>query len=121
MKNIYLIVILFLIIDSTQISSQSLTWLGTLSGGYISEATDVSLDGSIIAGTSDDGNGNTRAVVWDAYGSITDLGTLGGSQSYAYGISGNGGTIVGKSTSNLSPNRAFKYFSRNKKLLKDYI
>jgi probable HAF family extracellular repeat protein len=60
-----------------------------------------------IAGDSADGNGDTHAVVWNN-GTITDLGTLGGLDSFAYGIN-NLGQVVGVSMITNSTEGAFLY------------
>ena len=81
--------------------SQSLTWLGTLSGNY-SEAFGVSADGSVVVGYSDNAARQSRAFRWTAAGGMEDLNqtyacllTPGSELWVAYAISPNGRYIVG--------------------------
>jgi probable HAF family extracellular repeat protein len=60
-----------------------------------------------IAGDSADNNTNTHAVIW-SNGTLTDLGTLGGLTSFAYGIN-NLGQVVGTSMITNSTAGAFLY------------
>jgi probable HAF family extracellular repeat protein len=57
--------------------SQSITWLGTLGGGW-SEAYGVSADGSVVVGRASNAAGDWHAFRWTASGGMQDLGTLGG-------------------------------------------
>jgi uncharacterized membrane protein len=72
----------------------SLTSLGDLPGGSTwSAGRSISDDGSVIAGSSVDGI-TDRAIRWDL-GTMSNLGT-GTGWSYAFGVSGDGVTTVGR-------------------------
>jgi probable HAF family extracellular repeat protein len=74
--------------------ADGLTYVGTDTVGYTFDLRHVSDDGSAVAGTNSDIN--PTAFYWhkgDA--TITNLGTLGGTQSYAKALSGDGSTVVG--------------------------
>jgi probable HAF family extracellular repeat protein len=73
--------------------SQSITWLGTLGGGW-SEAYGVSADGSVVVGRASNAAGDWHAFRWTASGGMQDLGTLGGN-SWARGVSADGTVVVG--------------------------
>ncbi len=60
---------------------------------------------SDIVGTANV-NGNQRAVLWRADGTVHELGTLGGSTSSAYGVN-NAGQVVGESDDGSGQARAF--------------
>jgi probable HAF family extracellular repeat protein len=87
--------------------SQSLTWLGTLGGGW-SEAYDVSADGSVVVGWAYNAAGHWRAFRWTASGGMQDLGTLGGN-SWAYGVSADGSVVVGGAYNAAGYVRAFRW------------
>ncbi|MCC7326203.1 MAG: hypothetical protein IT521_05305 [Burkholderiales bacterium] len=75
--------------------------LGFLPGYASSQATAVSSDGSVIAGTATSAAGNRQAFRWDARQGIVGLGFLpGGSTSAATAISANGAVIVGTADAN---------------------
>jgi len=78
-------------------ASSGVTLLGTL-GGSMSEGFDISNNGSIIVGRSQDSSGQDRAYYWTAAKGMVNLGTLGGDSSSANGISGDGRFIVGDSS-----------------------
>ena len=78
-------------------ASSGVTLLGTL-GGSMSGGSDISNDGSIIVGRSQDSSGQDRAYYWTAAKGMVNLGTLGGDGSSANGISGDGRFIVGDSS-----------------------
>lgn len=63
--------------------------LGTLGGGD-SLARSVSADGETVVGYSVTTAGDEHAFVWTVAGGMGDLGTLGGRNSYTYGVSDNG-------------------------------
>ena len=89
--------------------SQSLTWLGTLSGSEydISYASGVSADGSVVVGWSYNAAGS-RAFRWQN-GVMQALGTLGGSESLAYGVSADGSVMVGTARNASGQQRAFRW------------
>ncbi|WP_186767282.1 autotransporter domain-containing protein [Devosia ginsengisoli] len=78
--------------------------LGNL-GGTTSWASAVSGDGTQVVGTSTIADGRARAFLWTEGGTggvegnlqMRDLGTLGGNESRAEGISSNGHYVVGSS------------------------
>jgi probable HAF family extracellular repeat protein len=81
-------------------AASGLVGLGDLPGGNIgSSATDVSADGSTIAGHSNSGNGISEAFRWTAASGMVGLGDLPGGDffSQARGISADGSTVVGYS------------------------
>ena len=83
--------------------SQSITWLGVLSGGRHSEAWGVS-DNGVVVGWDLNAARQWRAFRWEN-GVMQDLGTLpGGSESGAYGVSADGAVVVGWSNG-----RAFRW------------
>ncbi len=69
--------------------------LGTL-GGNSSRATAVSESG-IVVGRSRDTNGMQRAFLWESGSGMSDLGSLGGGNIWAFGINTND-TVVGWGT-----------------------
>ena len=73
--------------------------LGTISGATgQSVATAANTDGSVIVGQSiTPGGVNSHAAMWMNAGAAQDLGTISGGNSIAFGVSGNGGVVVGES------------------------
>jgi probable HAF family extracellular repeat protein len=70
----------------------------------------ISDDGNTIAGWSGSGSGN-RAFRWTLSGGMQNLGTLGGSESWGYGLSRDGGTVVGDSITTGGTKQAFRWTS----------
>lgn len=79
----------------TSVEAQRLYWLGVLPGFVRSEARDVSNDG-VAVGIAYNSEDTPRAFRWSRQSGLQDLGTLGGVQSEAYGISADGVVIVGR-------------------------
>lgn len=76
--------------------------LGSL-GGIVSTARDVSANGAVVVGASEIANRENHAFRWTPSTGMVDLGVLPGqTTSYAYGVSDDGDTVIGK-----SGNRAF--------------
>jgi probable HAF family extracellular repeat protein len=78
--------------------------LGTLPGGYWSEAYGVSADGAVVVGASDG-----YAFRWTAAGGMQDLGTLSGGRSEAYAVSADGAVVVGWAWNAAWQPRAFRW------------
>ncbi len=70
--------------------------LGVLPGGDWSSAYGINNAGA-IAGYASAGSGVFRGFVWTAAGGMSELGTLGGNNSYAMGIN-NSGEVVGRAS-----------------------
>ncbi len=82
--------------------------LGKLNGGGNATVRAINSDGSVIVGQADDGvTGAWRAVRWTQATGFVSLGTLGGSESNAYGVSDDGTKVTGNSTLSNGQNRAF--------------
>lgn len=101
-------------------AGQGLSSLGTFAGNPANQiwqryrgATSVNGDGSYIAGSArlDTLSTDIHAFRWSSASGFTDLGTLGGSTSYANGISDNGEIVVGESINAAGVNRAFRWQS----------
>ena len=75
--------------------------LGILSGYASSQASALSSDGAVVAGTSTTTAGNRQAFRWTPQQGISGLGFLsGGSASSATGVSADGAVIVGDGDAN---------------------
>lgn len=72
-----------------------ITHLGSLPGGSVSAANGINESGEIAGTSGVNGDQNTHAFVWQS-GSMTDLGTLGGTTSFGEGIN-DAGAAVGSS------------------------
>lgn len=92
----------------TVASAQTLTWLGTLGGGY-SVARDVSADGRVVVGWAENASGQRRAFRWTQAGGMKDLGTLGGIDSRAFDVSADGRVVVGEALNASGQYRAFRW------------
>ncbi len=72
--------------------------LGTLPGGSYSIGNNISADGMVIVGQSDDGHLAGFAFRWTQAAGMTNLGVLlGDTSSNAFGVSSNGSVVVGLS------------------------
>jgi probable HAF family extracellular repeat protein len=140
-KRVKYLTILLLVqmLWTDQSNSQSLTWLGNLSGSA-SVAYDVSDDGKAVVGSgfrwtdstgmqsiaglafgvSGEGtivvgeaslNGFTRAFRWTDSTGLADLGTLGGSSSHSRDVSADGSVIVGYSQNGNFQFNAFRWLN----------
>lgn len=90
--------------------AQTLTWLGVLpTHSNVSEAKDVSSDGTVVVGISYDSTNRERAFRWTAQTGMQDLGTLGGTQSAAYGVSADGLVVAGWARIATEHVRAFRW------------
>jgi probable HAF family extracellular repeat protein len=69
--------------------------LGFLPGDIGSSATGISADGTVVVGSSAVGM-NSRGFRWSG-GTLANLGTLGGTSTFAYGVSADGAVVVGVS------------------------
>jgi len=110
-------------------SAQRLRWLGALTpDASFSQSKDVSASTGVsvgcetaVVGRSVDATGNMRAFLWrrDWAGNVqmVDLGTLGGSWSYAWGISADRRVIVGVAGVSDTQHHACKWwFDENNQL-----
>jgi probable HAF family extracellular repeat protein len=84
-------------------ASQGLPGLADFTQSYAQNLNDAGL----IVGAADRGPGLTRAVYWDEYDVIHDIGTLGGTSGWAYAVN-NDRVIVGFSNDGTG-NRAFGF------------
>ncbi len=90
--------------------------LGTL-GGRESRSNGVSADGAVVVGSvfydDYDPFGEyyyyERAFRWTVDGGMQDLGTLGGRESRAYGVSADGSVVVGWARNAAGHGRAFRW------------
>src|SRR5262249_41833593 len=93
-------------------AAASVTLLGFAPGSSGSRATGVSASGSTVAGCSDNGPPVAPGFIWSTALGRYDFGLEPGllSTTAAYGISGDGTTVVGNAWSNASPDpRAFRW------------
>jgi probable HAF family extracellular repeat protein len=87
-----------------------MTDLGSLAPGAGSSATAISADGHVVVGSSGTGTpGEFHAFRLVVGGTMTDLGTLGGTISYATAVSANGSVVVGTSTTATATAEAFRW------------
>ena len=80
-------------------------------GGLSTRANNVSADGQIAVGYSETAGGNrfVHAFRWTPAGGIKDLGVTSGTESIAWGISGDGATVVGEARDQTGFWRAFRW------------
>ena len=76
--------------------------LGTLPGGNFSQPFAINLN-NVIAGSSNLSNNDQHSVLWSK-GRLTDLGTLGGSNSIAFGMNDSESVVGEAETSTSDPN-----------------
>lgn len=93
-----------------------LTDLGLLPGGTASDARALSADGNVVVGMADVGLSEFGGLVWHAFlwtsaSGMTDLGTLGGAQSFAWGSSANGSVVIGSAETADGQEHAFRWSS----------
>jgi probable HAF family extracellular repeat protein len=69
----------------------------------------VSANGRVVVGSARNAAGQWRAFRWTASGGMQDLGTLGGSYSWAYGVSADGSVVVGSAQNAAGQPRAFRW------------
>jgi probable HAF family extracellular repeat protein len=81
----------------------SVTDLGTLPGGNFSQPFFITKNGR-VAGSSNLADGSSHAVVW-ASKRAADLGTLGGSNSIAFGVDNDGKAVGEAETSASDPDK----------------
>ena len=110
MKHLKATFLIAAAMTSIQTKAQSMTGLGTLSGGSESRAYGVSTDGSVVVGYGNIAGGSSRAFRWTAGGGMADLGVLtGGSYSFASGVSKDGTAVVGYGDNAGGSSRAFRW------------
>ena len=90
--------------------------LGQLPGSGYNRADAISGDGSVIVGMGLDSYPPDyrlvpRAFRWTSSSGMVSLGTLGGSESRAFGVSRNGSVVVGWSLNHLGERWAFRWTS----------
>lgn len=87
-------------------------------GGPDSSAAAASADGSVVVGAvssfvDTDGDGmpdlDVKAARWTQSGGMVSLGALGGSISFANGVSGDGSVVVGQSSTTNGKSHAFRW------------
>jgi len=63
----------------------------------------------VVVGYASDANGQPHAFRWTAATGIQYLGTLGGLESAAFGVSADGSVVIGRSTNAANTRRAFRW------------
>ncbi len=84
---------------------QELVWVGVLRGTASGQA--LTPNGGTVVGWGENASFFHRAFRWRRGLGMEELGTLGGNQSYAYGVSGSGDEVVGWSRNSAGNPRAF--------------
>ncbi len=85
-----------LFIESVFSQQPSLRWLGVISDYQWSEAYDVSDDGTLVTGVLIKSSGSfVHPFRWEESSGMQDIESDSNMLNYAYGISGDGSTIVG--------------------------
>ena len=88
-------------------AAYSVTGLGFLSGDNLSIASAINDNGQVVGVSVNSSSSGCNAFLYNN-GTMTELGTLGGSASYARAINDNG-QIVGYSTTSSGDKHAFQY------------
>ncbi len=88
--------------ENSQFPRYTVHDLGTLPGGNFSQPFAINLN-NVIAGSSNLSNNDQHSVLWSK-GQMTDLGTLGGSNSIAFGMNVTESVVGEAETSTSDPN-----------------
>ncbi|MEP0861174.1 MAG: T9SS type A sorting domain-containing protein [Ignavibacterium sp.] len=112
--NFFIMTLIFILLTHTDlINSQSLTWLGTL-GGETSIAYDVSDDGTIVVGWSENSQGDTRAFIWTPANGMQIPAGLESKTSWIRKVTSDASILIGTSgTANGINYQAIKWSSSN--------
>jgi probable HAF family extracellular repeat protein len=92
--------------------SVSFQGIGDLTGGgFASEVSGISADGSVVVGSSESTPFQLTAVRWTSTGGLVSLGTLpsGTERGVARAASGDGSVIVGNALNGSNQNEAFRW------------
>jgi probable HAF family extracellular repeat protein len=91
-------VLSIVVVDAWGQVQYTLTDLGTLPGTNSGRATGINNSGQVVGAAYDILNGSpsdSHAFLWQSGSGMKDLGTLGGTNSYAYGINSSGEVVGG--------------------------
>ena len=88
--------------EDSQFPRYTVLDLGTLPGGNFSQPFAINLN-NVVAGSSNLSNNDQHSVLWSK-GRMTDLGTLGGSNSIAFGMNDTESVVGEAETSTSDPN-----------------
>jgi uncharacterized membrane protein len=89
---------------------QTITSIGVLPGGTLSNAAGLNADGSVVVGASQSATNSSLAVRWTAPGTLQSIPLLPNSMwSQGYGISTNGQWIAGYNQNNTFPGVAIRW------------
>ena len=94
-----------LTLSGSAVAADAFVPIGFMPNDTYSSAGFVSADGSVAAGS-----GSNYAFIW-SNGTMTNLGTLGGSSSSANAISADGSAVAGYATTTNGINHAFRWTS----------